>query len=154
MADDKTISISINNAAAIAKVQALPCTIHYNGEANLQHYFEPTKRNDEALPDVQHASIRGRPISSKTVTLPANTHGYVLQQIVDGEDHQFETQNSFTEIVNWKLGNSAEGEKEINGALEWISIAQAVCYYNLWCYESGLILYFVTHGNRFMLQFQ
>lgn len=60
-------------------VHKLPCTINYNGHANVQKYFIPTiKTEDEKI---YTSTLRGRPLQGKLTKLPDNTMGKIASNM-------------------------------------------------------------------------
>ena len=51
----------------------LPFLLEYNGDINLDMYFDPTPSKTE--PKLVEASFRGRCIAGTVVELPQNSHG-------------------------------------------------------------------------------
>lgn len=112
--------ILLSKNASTANVQAIPATIHHNGEANIETHFKSISTTEQ-----QQNTLRGRPLQGKVVNLPPQVQGYVIKE---GKTKEWETLRTFDKISVWKLDDSPDNEKELHGALEWIDIAQLVYF--------------------------
>ena len=111
---------------------ALPCTIHKNGEANIQKYFGGVTRkqdNKEKNQDQDQetnnavdykANFRGRPLNGKTIDLEKHSlSGCILN--ISQDNKSINRISKFSELNNWTLDSNPLTEKEINNSLFFVS---------------------------------
>ncbi|EDV23685.1 Ribonuclease H2 subunit C [Trichoplax sp. H2] len=110
-----------------AKLHLLPCTIDYNGQANIDSYFEPTiKKNGEDL----SATYRGRPLCGAKMEVPDNYIGCVLKETQkpfgEDEDRRLKISSHFKELTYWNLDNRTSVNDKLQKAILWTKIATAI----------------------------
>lgn len=107
-------------------VHKLPCTIKYDGTAPVQEYFTPTIEQDSSVENRLKATFRGRPLQGRSITLPKDTMGYVLQEEKKESESKWKTVCAFDQFVNWCLDANPDFERNVNGAIEWLEISKAI----------------------------
>ncbi len=139
MEETKNTTIEIENLEPKQTLHHLPCSIDFNGKANVQQYFLNTVQEQSTNDDVLYsASIRGRPMKGRKVDLPTHQlKGFVLveknekehDEEMEGDEQtskQYVTKESFSTIMNWSLDSDPKTyEKQINGTVELQRIMNA-----------------------------
>ncbi|KFH42077.1 hypothetical protein ACRE_071900 [Hapsidospora chrysogenum ATCC 11550] len=124
-----------------AVANLLPCRVHHDGLVDpLDGYWTPTKSED----GVNIAYFRGRKLKGKTVTLPEEYRGVLVERKADeqqkppipedGEGQPvdiggLQVTAGFDEMVVWGHESvaSAEADPYIRSVEEWLQVAEQVC---------------------------
>ncbi|KAH7171516.1 ribonuclease H2 non-catalytic subunit-domain-containing protein [Dactylonectria macrodidyma] len=137
--------LSLEAGDETPKVMAniLPCRIHHNGPVEpVSAYWAPTSTDD----GTKTAYFRGRKLQGKSIKLPAQYRGIVVQKtkddalpaaepvdLVEGEDPPeqvgaMKVIAEFDEMVVWDHGNvnDSTGDPYIRSMEEWLQVANQI----------------------------
>ncbi|KAJ3544793.1 hypothetical protein NM208_g2868 [Fusarium decemcellulare] len=136
--DDKTVKVVAN---------LLPCRIHHDGPIDpVSTYWAPTSADD----GTKLAYFRGRKLQGRTVKLPEQCRGVVVEREQDkdpqptveepAEDGDTETERigtmrvtaEFDEMVVWghETVADASGDPYVRSIEEWIQVADSIHSYS------------------------
>lgn len=97
----------------------LPAKVKFDGKAPVEQYFLPENDGDH-----QKACLRGRAIKGRTVQLPDNYQGFLLElDSKSGDSKQWKSKLAFKEVTYWNYDCHPSNSDPAHKCLEWLSIA-------------------------------
>lgn len=123
-------SRSHENAKDAANVHLMPCKVHYDGEAKIEEYLQPSTSKGQEGSGHCKASFRGRILQGETIGFPSGYCGYVLKEerkaITEDEDRVFKVSEKFSRFTYWNLEDKPTANDKIIKALQWIDVSSAI----------------------------
>ncbi|KAH7022420.1 ribonuclease H2 non-catalytic subunit-domain-containing protein [Ilyonectria destructans] len=137
------LSLKASDETPKAVANILPCRIHHNGPVDpVSAYWKPTVADD----GTKIAYFRGRKLQGKTIKLPTQCRGVVVERkndeappaeaVVDVEDGDdtpervgsMQVTAEFDEMVVWEHENmnDSTGDPYIRGMEEWLQVADQI----------------------------
>ncbi|KAH7163603.1 ribonuclease H2 non-catalytic subunit-domain-containing protein [Dactylonectria estremocensis] len=137
------LSLNASDETPKAVANILPCRIHHNGPVEpVSAYWAPTVADD----GTKTSYFRGRKLQGKSIKMPAQYRGVVVQKtkdetfpaaepadLVEGEDPServggMKVMAEFDEMVVWDHGNANDstGDPYIRSMEEWLQVADQV----------------------------
>lgn len=130
------ISVDVSRCAEVEDVDAhlMPCSIDYNGSANVSRFFKPSINcippKDPNTDPAQHlsASFRGRLLNGRKIVLPADYAGILLMEDNNRsmDEVNLKPINKFSEFTYWNLDCTPSSDDKIVQAIQWIEISKAI----------------------------
>ncbi len=111
------------------QLQFVPANITHNGPANVQSYFTQFVFHD-AERGCLRASLRGRPLDGKVVSLPDGVSAFVLQTGRDdglrSDDHKrtLRVVKACKDMTVWNYDKVPSKDDKFNQALGWLDMAE------------------------------
>lgn len=128
-------SNSAEKRSGAADVHLLPCAIAYDGPARVSDYFLPREVTlGESQGTGLEATLRGRLLRGKRISLPTGVEGFVLRQdnlkISGGADQQAQNYGSaagtFDELTYWNHDVYPSQRDYVPQAMRWFEVARKI----------------------------
>ncbi|XP_065089848.1 uncharacterized protein LOC135711032 [Ochlerotatus camptorhynchus] len=119
------VEVSLRNSA---KIHYIPATIHGDGPAKVEQYFEcyTDVLDDKTLVN----ALRGFPLRGKHFTLPTGFNGVIFQEtkkpLSTDEDRNFSFAGAFKEFTYWNFDKIPSKNDAFVKALDWMELSQVL----------------------------
>lgn len=110
------------------KIHYIPATIHGDGPAKVQQYFDSYTEQLEDKTLVN--ALRGYPLRGKQFDLPDGYSGIILQEtqkpLSSDEDRKFTFGGAFKQFTYWNYDKIPSSNDPFVKALDWIKLSQVL----------------------------
>lgn len=124
--------ITVESAKKDSSVHFFPCEIKYNGEAEVDRYFNTSikecKREDGE--EMLTATFRGRPLNGKIERVPSGYTGIIMKEqrrpFTEEEERTVTVTHTFDKFHYWNLDKKPSADDRFSQMLDWVELSKTL----------------------------
>ncbi|XP_022331402.2 ribonuclease H2 subunit C-like [Crassostrea virginica] len=123
--------LSVESAKKDSTVHFFPCEIKYNGEAEVDRYFNTSVKKCEGEDgETFKASFRGRPLNGKIENVPSGYTGIIMKEhrrpFSEEEERTVTVTHTFDKFHYWNLDKKPSADDRYTQMLDWIEVSKTL----------------------------